>query len=85
MKALTRQDFTEILQKELKNFATKDDLNALENKFETKVIEFKDVILKEISDLRVDVAIVTGQRDMLEDHDQRIETIEKHFLVAKTP
>lgn len=80
-KALTRQDFTEILQKELKNFATKDDLNALENKFETKVIEFKDTILKEISDLRVDVTIVTGQRDMLEDHDQRIETIEKHLHI----
>lgn len=91
MKPLTRKDFTQILQKELKSFATKDDLNSIEirmgDRFATKddIISFKDEILKEIKDMRDEVAIVGGQRDMLEDHDQRIETIEKHLHILPSP
>lgn len=91
LKSLTRKDFTEILREELKNFATKDDLNSLEkrmgDRFATKddVITFKDAILKEIKDMRDEVAIVGGQRDMLEDHDQKIGTIEKHLHIHPSP
>lgn len=68
-------------------FATKDDLNSLEkrlgDRFASKedIITFKDAILKEIKDMRDEVAIVGGQRDTIEDHDQRIETIEKHLHI----
>ncbi|MEK7597697.1 MAG: hypothetical protein AAB441_03580 [Patescibacteria group bacterium] len=50
---------------DLKNYATKDDL-----------INFKDSILSEIIKLREDIEVVIGYRDMIEDHDQRIEKLE---------
>lgn len=60
-------------------FATKDDLKGLEMKFEDKVVSFKDEILTEIRNLRVDVTIVTGYRDMMEQHEVDIEAIKKHL------
>lgn len=67
-KQLTSDDVKKIVKDVIKeeNVATKNDL-----------ISFKDLILKEILNLRDDVAIVTGYRDMIEDHDQRIEVLEK--------
>lgn len=59
----------------------KQEIQSSEKRFENKVLEFKDAILKEIKDMRDEVAIVGGQRDMLEDHDQRIETLEKHLHI----
>lgn len=46
------------------------------------IVSFKDEILKEIQDLRADVAITTGYRDMIEDHDQRIEVLERKTGIA---
>lgn len=63
----------------------KQEIQSSEKRFENKVLEFKDAILKEIKDMRDEVAIVGGQRDMLEDHDQRIETIEKHLHIQPSP
>ena len=48
-----------------KSFATKDDL-----------VNFKDSILNEIIKLREDVTVIVGYRDMIEEHDQRIEKLE---------
>lgn len=62
----TKEDFKRFATKEdLKNYATKDDL-----------INFKDSILTEIIKLREDIAVVIGYRDMIENHDQRIEKLE---------
>ena len=62
----TKEDFKRFATKEdLKNYATKDDL-----------INFKDSILSEIIKLREDIAVVIGYRDMIENHDQRIEKLE---------
>lgn len=76
---LTKKDIN--LLKE--TFATKDELKEELKKYATKedIVTFKDEILHEIVKLRDEVAIVGGQRDMLEDHDQRIETIEKHLHI----
>lgn len=76
---LTRKD----LQEELKDYPTKVDLqNELKNSAtKDDLITFKDEILHEIVKMRDEVAIVGGQRDMLEDHDQRIETMEKHLHI----
>lgn len=65
---------------DLKIFATKDDLKYYAMK--TDIVEFKDVILKEIKNLRDDVMLVTGYKDQIEDHEYRIERLEKH---AKLP
>jgi hypothetical protein len=81
---------------DLKHFATKDDLaNFVTNskfdetlkKYATKddIIAFKDEILHEIKGLREDVAIVTGYRDMIEDHDIRIEKLEKKVFPQAAP
>ena len=48
-----------------KRFATKDDL-----------INFKDSILSEIIRLREDMKVVIGYRDLIENHDRRIEKLE---------
>lgn len=79
VKPLTRNE----LQEELKKYPTKEDLQNELKKFATKddLVTFKDEILHEIVKMRDEVAIVGGQRDMLEDHDQRIETIEKHLHI----
>jgi len=79
-----------------KTFATKDDLKAMEarqdKKFATKddlkmyatkndMIDFKDEILHEIKSMREEVAIVTGYKDQIENHDYRIERLEKHTKI----
>lgn len=72
------------LSEEVFRDVLKQEIQSSEKRFENKVLEFKDAILKEIKDMRDEVAIVGGQRDMLEDHDQRIETIEKHLHIQPT-
>jgi len=58
-------------------FATKDDLKKLDNKLSNNIIEFKDEILHEIVALRKDISVVSGHRDMLKNHETRIEKLEK--------
>ncbi len=41
------------------------------------IIQFKDDILHEIIDLRDDITVTTGYRDMIENHEQRITDLEK--------
>lgn len=62
-------------------FVTKEDLKKTEKKFTDLLIDFKDAILKEIKNLRDDVALVTGYKDQIEDHDYRIERLEKHTKI----
>lgn len=66
-------------------FATKDELKdglkKLEARLINNVVEFKDEVLHEIIKLREDMIIVSGHRDMLEDHDQRIEKLEKTVMI----
>lgn len=49
---------------------------------ENTLIEFKDAILGEIKSLREDIAIVTGYRDMIEDHETRIEKLEQKNRIS---
>lgn len=72
---------TKSLSEEVFRDVLKEEMQSLEERFENKVLEFKDAILHEIAKMRDEVTIVGGQRDMLEDHDQRIETIEKQLHI----
>lgn len=58
---------------------TKSDIIKLEERFATKsdILSFKDTILHKIQGLREDVLIVTGYKDQIEDHETRIEIVEK--------
>lgn len=83
-KRQTRRNVTP-LSEEVFRDVLKEEIQSVEKRFENKVLEFKDAILKEIKDMRDEVAIVGGQRDMLEDHDQRIETIERQLHILPSP
>jgi hypothetical protein len=84
----TKDDLKKFVTKdESKKFATKEDLlnvsTELIRSFRSElsglkedIINFKDSILTEIIELREDVAVVTGYRNLIEDHDKRIEKLE---------
>ncbi len=61
-------------------FATKEDLKQCATK--NDLINFKDVILHEIQNLRDDLTVATGYRDALEDHEDRLETIETQLQIT---
>lgn len=72
---VTKDDIKNFVTKEdSKNFVTKQD----SKKFATKedLIDFKDTILGEIIKIREDMTIIIGYRDLIEDHDKRIEKLE---------
>jgi len=57
-------------------FVTKDELMNANKSLRKDIVDFKDSILSEIIKLREDIEVVIGYRDMIEDHDQRIEKLE---------
>ena len=67
-----------VTKEDFKKFITKDELKISLEKYATKddLINFKDAILNEIIKLREDVTVVIGYRDLIEDHDKRIEKLE---------
>ena len=47
-----------------------------------EIIQFKDDILGEIVKLREDVAVVTGYKDQIENHEERITTVETKLGIS---
>jgi len=84
----TKDDLKNFVTKDdSKRFATKDQLSdttkelvdliySVRTELKEDLVNFKDSILTEIIKLREDVAVVIGYRDLIEDHDKRIEKIE---------
>lgn len=56
---------------------TKQDLSELEKRINFSILSFKDEILHEIKGLREEIALVIGYKDQIEDHEVRIEALEK--------
>ncbi|PIP14808.1 hypothetical protein COW98_05065 [Candidatus Roizmanbacteria bacterium CG22_combo_CG10-13_8_21_14_all_35_9] len=91
----TKDDLKKFAAKEdLKRFATKEDLERyatkenlkeelqqLEKRLTNNIIVFKDEILHEIIALRDDFTMISGHRDMLEDHEIRIGKLEKAVII----
>ena len=63
--------------------ATKEEFKTTQKSLEDKIISFKDAILKEIKDMRDDIAIIVGYRDTIEEHEERIEKIERHIRIPQ--
>lgn len=61
----------EKLNEKFKFYPTKDELF-------TKL----DKLMKEIKDMREEFAITTGYKDQIEDHEMRIEKVEKHLHIS---
>jgi hypothetical protein len=73
-KLLTRNDIKEIVT----------EIVAENNKYlKDDILKFKDEILGEIVNLRDDFAVLTGYRDMIEDHGVRIEKLEHEVFHEK--
>ena len=55
------------------------DISKLEEKFATKndIVSFKDAILSEIQKMRDELVLIIGYKDQIEDHDTRIEKLER--------
>jgi hypothetical protein len=70
---LTKRDFDRLRE----IFATKDELYDLEKKLNNSILNFKDQILHEIVAMREELSVVIGYSHRLENHDQRIEKLEK--------
>lgn len=69
--------------------ASKGDLKALEERIDRRyaskadIISFKDEIIHEIKGLREEVTIVIGYKDQIEDHETRLETVEKRLNIPQ--
>lgn len=69
---LTKSDLFKIKEL-LDNYSTKTDFKELRE----DIVKFKDEILDEIRDLREEVTVVTGYKDTIEDHENRIVSLEE--------
>jgi len=72
---LTHNDLTKIDQ--LIQKRTQGSEKRVKKAIKEDVLKFKDEVLGEIQDLRDDVAVVTGYRQMLENHDQDLEKLKE--------
>jgi len=70
-----------ITQQDIKTIQSMIDTNH--QSLKNDILQFKDEILTEIVHLRDDFAILTGYRDSLEDHEQRIDELEKHVYPSR--
>lgn len=66
------QSYGAVNKKDLDNYSTKKDM-----------IDFKDTILQELKTIRDNQELITGYKDQIEEHDVRIEHIEKHLHLAQ--
>ena len=62
--------------------ATKDELKSVKDELKELIISFKDNILHELQAIRDNQELITGYKDQIENHDLRIEHIEKHLHVT---
>lgn len=75
---LTKKDTANLVQELSNVFATKQELHELRTELRGDILDFKDVILGEIQSLRQEIQITIGYRGAIEDHEQRIQSLENH-------
>lgn len=63
---------------------TKRDFETIRNiiaeaqqKLKEDMLAFKDEVLHEITSMRDEIGILVGYRDMIEDHENRLQKLEK--------
>jgi|GEM_PF-1303477 len=77
---LTKKDIANLVKELSGTFATKDELKeeirGVREDLSNTVLQFKDDILYEIKGIREEMTILTGYRDKIVDHEERIEKLE---------
>ena len=70
---LTNSDINRLKE----TFATKDELQMAKNDLKNDLVNFKDALLHEILAMRDELSVVLGYREQIEDHEHRLEKLEK--------
>ncbi len=74
---LTKTDLQNIVEVLTPLFVTREEFHDKLDKFISDNATFKDMILYEIKSMREEFWMITGHRDMLDDHENRIEKLEE--------
>ncbi len=74
---LTRQDKADLVYEFKKVFVTREEFREELREVRNDMLSFKDEILGEIQSLRQEIQITIGYRGAIEDHEQRIQVLEK--------
>ncbi|MBP9691464.1 hypothetical protein KBD81_05300 [Candidatus Woesebacteria bacterium] len=74
---LTQEDTETILD------IVQREVNSSKKELKNDILQFKDDILTEILHLRDDIAVITGYRSRIEEHEERIDELEKHVYSSR--
>ncbi|MDP3982569.1 MAG: hypothetical protein Q8Q65_00630 [bacterium] len=75
----TRKEFASMFDRLRKEM--REEMGQLREEIKNRIYKSEDKILKELQDMRDNSAVTSGYSDRLEDHDERIEILEKQVLV----
>jgi hypothetical protein len=78
---LIRKIVNEEVKKQISTEVT--PLKTEMSSFKNDLLQFKDDILGEIIKLREDMAVLTGYRGMIENHENRLEVVENHLGIPQ--
>ena len=86
---LTKKDLkliAELYNESRKEFARgfgqlKEEMSQLREEIKDRIYKSEDKILKELADMRDELIITSGYSDRLENHEERIESLEKQVLI----
>ena len=59
----------------------REEMGQLREEIKDRIYRSEDKILKELADMRDELTITSGYSDRLENHEERIETLEKQVLI----
>ena len=74
---ITESDIRKIKDSLSDTFATKNELQMAKNDLKNDLVNFKDALLHEILAMRDELSIVLGYREQIENHEHRLEKLEK--------
>ena len=86
---LTKKDLkliAELYNESRKEFARgfgqlREEMSQLREEIKDRIYKSEDKILKELADMRDELIITSGYSDRLENHEERIESLEKQVLI----
>ena len=59
----------------------REEMSQLREEIKDRIYKSEDKILKELADMRDELTITSGYSDRLENHEERIEILEKQVLI----
>jgi len=59
----------------------REEMSQLREEIKDRIYKSEDKILKELADMRDELIITSGYSDRLENHEERIESLEKQVLI----